>query len=309
MDSLAWTRDGSAVVYDRAAHCTAAHLSLARRGRRDPPARAHRGRGRRRGAPAMALSRDRLAFTRVSSDADIYRFEVGRPVQLVVGSTVLREEPRLSPDGRRLAFGSARSGRGSRISGSPMPTDQIRSSSRTGRDAPGLPFLVTRRAPDRIRRVSDDGHSHIWMIDADGGTRVGSKRRPATSVSRPGPMTGGGSTSPADQGTGRDIWRVSAGGGMPERLTRGASGPFRVRVGRWQTLVVPAEGCRFAPDGDGAHRRRSAAARGVRQKQRALAPVLKACITCRAIRAPIQPSTSWICKPVGTGASARSRNS
>ena len=76
------------------------------------PARpsASRSQGAGATAPAMALSRDRLAFTRVSWDADIYRFEVGRPVQLVVGSTFAEMEPRLSPDGRRLVFGSARSG-------------------------------------------------------------------------------------------------------------------------------------------------------------------------------------------------------
>ena len=61
-------------------------------------------------APAIALSRDRLAFTRLSTDTDLYRFDVGRPVQLVFGSSGGEEEPRWSPDGRRLVFGSAGSG-------------------------------------------------------------------------------------------------------------------------------------------------------------------------------------------------------
>ena len=114
-------------------------------------------------APAMALSRDRLAFTRVSSDADIYRFEVGRPVQLVVGSTFREMEPRFSPDGRRLAFGSARSGgdtghlgrRGRRIK-------PAAAHARAG--AGRAPLLVTRRAPDRIRLVSTDD----WRIFTSG---------------------------------------------------------------------------------------------------------------------------------------------
>ena len=38
-------------------------------------------------APALARSRDRLAFTRMSVDDDIYRFEAGGPVQLVTGSS------------------------------------------------------------------------------------------------------------------------------------------------------------------------------------------------------------------------------
>jgi dipeptidyl aminopeptidase/acylaminoacyl peptidase len=60
--------------------------------------------------PAIALTRDRLTFTHRSTDADIYRFEIGRPSQLVVGSTFMEMDPRFSPDGRRLVFGSARSG-------------------------------------------------------------------------------------------------------------------------------------------------------------------------------------------------------
>jgi hypothetical protein len=48
-------------------------------------------------APAIARSRDRLAFTHVSDDVDIYRLEVGRQVQLLVGSTFEEMEPRLSP--------------------------------------------------------------------------------------------------------------------------------------------------------------------------------------------------------------------
>jgi TolB protein len=61
-------------------------------------------------APAIARSRDRLAFSHVSEDADVYRFEVGRPVQLIVGSTFAEMEPRLSPDARRLVFGSVHFG-------------------------------------------------------------------------------------------------------------------------------------------------------------------------------------------------------
>ena len=61
-------------------------------------------------APALARSRDRLAFTRMSLDNDIYRFEAGGPVQLVAGSSFVDSDARLSPDGRRLAFASARAG-------------------------------------------------------------------------------------------------------------------------------------------------------------------------------------------------------
>jgi hypothetical protein len=45
--------------------------------------------------PAAARSRDRLAFTRISLDDDIYRFEAGGRFQLVTGSTVSDTDPRI----------------------------------------------------------------------------------------------------------------------------------------------------------------------------------------------------------------------
>ena len=80
-------------------------------------------------APALARSRDRLAFTRMSLDSDIYRFQAGGPVQLVAGSSFMDEDARLSPDGRRLAFASRARAARQVISGLPRLTDRIRSNS------------------------------------------------------------------------------------------------------------------------------------------------------------------------------------
>ena len=55
-------------------------------------------------APALARSRDRLAFTHMSLDSDIYRFQAGGPVQLVAGSTfrIRMDACRLTAAGSRL---------------------------------------------------------------------------------------------------------------------------------------------------------------------------------------------------------------
>ena len=108
IDSLAWTRDGSAIIY--AAVGGRSLLSSLWRvtidGNRAPERIEDAGDAAT--APALARSRDRLAFTRMSLDSDIYRSQAGGPVQLVAGSSFVDEDARLSPDGRRLAFASAR---------------------------------------------------------------------------------------------------------------------------------------------------------------------------------------------------------
>ena len=148
--SVTWTRDGSGVVYAAAAPAQDMYLWRVDADGTRPPERIEVAGSA--SDPAVALTRDRLAFVRDLFDLDIYRFEVGRPVQVVIGSNA----PRMNPVCLQMADGW-RSSRGvpalwGRF-GSPTPTAQTRSRSRTAWRASRLAVLVTRWASDRIRFI------------------------------------------------------------------------------------------------------------------------------------------------------------
>jgi eukaryotic-like serine/threonine-protein kinase len=239
--SLAWTRDGGAVVYPAAIDTPAfpqVHLWRADLDATHPPERIEVAGGGAAGL-AIAMSRDRLVFSRITLDADIYRFDVGRAVQWVEGSTFDEMEPRLSPDGRRLVFASARSGTlGIWLAGADGSNLQQLAHGSPGAFQ-GSPYW----SPDGRRIVFDwfsldDSHFHIWMVDAEGGaphrltTQAGDEHTPTWS------HDGRWIYFTSEQGaTARDVWRVSADGKISERLIRGASGPFACETADGKALL------------------------------------------------------------------------
>ena len=256
----------------------------------------------------MARSRDRLAFARVLTDADIYRVEAGRPAQLVVGSTFLEEmEPRLSPDGRRLVFGSQRAGDVTDI----WVSDADGSNPRQLTHGPGRDQGSPYWSPDGRRIAFDsqgqDNQFHIWMIDADGGTprRITTKAddEHVPTWSRDGRWI----YFSSDEGNQtrylacrRERWDSRAADARRKRA-------IRVRVGGREKAAVPARRRRLTADGDVARQPGSAPARGLRQVELVWRRSQRVSTTCRATPAPIRLCMSWIWTLVGTGASAHSR--
>jgi Tol biopolymer transport system component/DNA-binding winged helix-turn-helix (wHTH) protein len=240
--SVSWTRDGSAVIFAAKDQLAGALLTLFRVGAdgTHPPERIEIA-GINAGAPAIAPSRDRLAFTRSSQDMDIYRLEVGRPAQLLVGSTFEEVEARLSHDGRRLVFASRRSGDTLDIWMADADGSAVQLLTRRPSRIKGSPYW----SPDGRRVVfdsfGDDYHWHIWTVDAEGGTprrlttQAGDENTPTWS------HDGRYVYFSADPGSGRDIWRVLASGGVPERLTRGVRGYFACESADGKNLLFQPE--------------------------------------------------------------------
>jgi len=177
--------------------------------------------------PATIGSQDRLAFVRYSYDEDIYRFEVGRPAQPVLTSSFIDANPKLSPDGRRLVFSSARSGDRPEI----WIADQDGTNAQQLTHGPGQWQGSPNWSPDgrtiAFDSLSDDQHRHVWIIDAEGGA----PRRFTTATDDEYVPTwshdGRWIYYSVDRGNaGRDIWRAPATGGSPERITRGGGGTF-----------------------------------------------------------------------------------
>ena len=180
--------------------------------------------------PALSAARSaggiRLAYVRVYSDINVWRLDTSgpgapasSPPRLAVATTRPDQLPSLSPDGRRLAFFSSRSGEFEMWVSDPDGANAVQMTTLAA--APGF----ARWSPDgrAIAFHSDpEGHPDVLTIPADGGR---------WQVLLPGPR-GGGYPSYSRDGqsiylTGPDVdgelrlLKVPASGGTPVALTTG----------------------------------------------------------------------------------------
>ena len=159
-------------------------------------------------------------------------------MQLVAGSSNMDFDSRLSPDGRRVAFASARAP-GNRMDIWVAEADGSNPQQLT--HGPGLSQGSPSWSPDGRRIAFDamgnDSRIHLWMIDVDGGVprqltaEVGDQVVPTWS------QDGRWIYYSWWQANTRDIWRMPADGGAPERLTHGAGGVFACESADGKTLL------------------------------------------------------------------------
>jgi Tol biopolymer transport system component/DNA-binding winged helix-turn-helix (wHTH) protein len=193
--------------------------------------------------PAFSRDGSRLAWRQNTSDEDIFRLALKSgsenvpPLSSLIISTALEISPRYSPDGKRIAFVSNRSGSDEIWVCDGDGDNPIRLSSFHGPLA-GSPSW----SPDGKRIVFDcrpEGNADIYVVSAEGGQPRRLTTDPAEDIvpswSRDGRWIYFTSNRNADGGSGRlQIWKMPADGGEAVQMTRqGGFEPMESPDGRW----------------------------------------------------------------------------
>jgi Tol biopolymer transport system component len=159
---------------------------------------------------------------------------------LVVGSTLDDLDPRFSPDGRLVAFASARSGHAVDI----WIADSDGTNVRQLTHGPGLIQGSPSWSPDGRRiafdSLRDGGGWNLWVVDAGGGRPQQLTTRPGHQVV-PGWSRDGRWIYFASGETGSfGIWRIPVGGGPALRITPDGTGRFASEMADGTRLVYQA---------------------------------------------------------------------
>jgi Tol biopolymer transport system component/serine/threonine protein kinase len=213
---VAWTRDGRSLVYGGARYDWA-HLWRVDADGARPPERIEIA---RQGlSPAIGPAQHRLAFAQSVADTDIHVFEAGRPDMVVVSSSLTDHGPTFSPDGRRIAFESGRSGESEEIwLANADGTNPVQLT-----HGPGVWQGSPSWSPDGRRIVFDsrgeNGYSDLYTIEVDGS---GLRRITSGALNEVLPTWSRDGHSiyyKEERPDGSDIWRLPVAGGPAERVT------------------------------------------------------------------------------------------
>jgi serine/threonine protein kinase len=178
----------------------------------------------------VARTGKRLAFAQQSflrNNLHIERLDLAGPAKplhepvTIISSTQGEEEPRISPDGKRVAFGSGRSG------SSEVWVADIDGSNSVKLTSFGVAQTGTPRwSPDSQRIVFDSrvsGHAELYIVRADGGPP---QRFPTGTPDAAEPFwSADGQWIYFKVLTGQPgLWKVPVAGGAPVQLTKGLAG-------------------------------------------------------------------------------------
>ena len=252
VQGLAWTRDGRTILYGVYGN---RHLWRVRVDGSGAPARVELA-GRGAVSPSTASGRDRMAYVRAIPDHDIYRLPPGAGPVSFLASTYVDSSPQYSPDGRRVAFASGRSG----------DAEEIWLADADGSGATRLTRIPTRQqgsprwSPDgrtiAFDSRNEEGLTDVWTIGVDGAV-LRQVTRDSANENMPSWSRDGRFLYYSSDRTGRsEIWRVPVAGGAEKRLTReGGVVPFESFDGGMLYYLRSWGGALIArPTGGGAER-------------------------------------------------------
>lgn len=170
--------------------------------------------------PVITRAGDRMAFARRNVDADIHRLDFGSAAAPLIESSFNDYGPQYSPDGRRIAFESMRSGDveeiwlaeadGSGLTRLTRGPGRHQGSPRWSRDGRTIAF----------DSQAGDGRWDVWTIGVDGSGLRQVTNHPADE-NTPGWSSDGQWIYYGSNRTGRyEIWRAAAAGGSEQQITR-----------------------------------------------------------------------------------------
>ena len=157
-------------------------------------------------------------------DEDVYRLEPGRAAQPAARSSVHDSSPALSPDGRRFAFCSTRSGDAVEVWTAAVDGSEPRQLTHGSGSWKCSPTWSPDGQQIAFHSQTDDGEWHIWTIDVDGGIPRRITNEPGKQNMPTWSRDGHWIYFSWDQGTGREIWRTHLQRGTKEQVTHGGGG-------------------------------------------------------------------------------------
>ncbi|MBI3694608.1 MAG: serine/threonine-protein kinase [Acidobacteria bacterium] len=223
----AWTSDGREIIFGVGLAGTRSGLwRVPVSGDSTPRLLALPGEGS--GAPTLSRQGVRLAYVQQIQDTNIWSIDLsgpgaaaGPPKQLIA-STMREVAPQFSPDGRKIAFSSNRSG-----------GLEIWVADRDGKNAFQLTFLGAltagspRWSPDGKKIAFDcnpGGIYHIYVVSAEGGPQQRLTDGTASDII-PAWSPDGQTVYFGSNRSGRfEIWKTPAGGGAPVQVTSRGGG-------------------------------------------------------------------------------------